>query len=84
MGGVGVKSLQTFLTLNTYLLSFLQEINDVLDHGVFRVSFVFSFNAAYTYKDVQVLQMNNYFSFPLSESKGFFFINPPPPFIKNA
>ena len=63
VGVVGVESLRTFLTLNRYLLSLLQQINDVLDHGVFRVSFLFYFHAANSYKGVQVLQMNSYLCF---------------------
>lgn len=71
------------MTLNKYLLSFLlsseilQQINNILDHGIFGVSFYFLFMLL-TPKRSKVLQMINYIAF-LSLKVRVFYDHPPPP-----
>ena len=70
------------MTLNKYLLSFLlsseilQQINNILDHGIFGVSFYFLFMLL-TPKRSKVLQMINYIAF-LSLKVRVFYDHPPP------
>ena len=73
------------MTLNKYLLSFLlsseilQQINNILDHGIFGVSFYFLFMLL-TPKRSKVLQMiNNYYIAFLSLKVRVFMITPLPP-----